>query len=281
MCAKFWPRSLTELEQTILLWLAIERETVDAQTLRRNLTTLPGHAFLEALRSLQHRSLIERQRDGLGLQNVVTEFLTERLVAAACGEIQTGQPNLLHRHALVKATASDEVRQSQIRLILAPVADQLRGALGQAALVETLRTFLIGLRQTALHQPSYAGVFCVFLINPCSSAMFVLRTVNKTRAIRPPLRFERTSHRSASIFRTSSIPGGQRNCTSLMSSPMTCPTSILTHPDTPSSLAGPAPRPAPGRRAPRCPSPGHRRGWRSAGPGGRSALPATWWSLPG
>ena len=148
---------LTELEQTILLWLAIEREAVDAQTLRRNLVQAPGHAFLEALRSLQNRSLIERQRDGLGLQNVVTEFLTERLVAAACAEIQTGQPNLLHRHALIKATASDEVRQSQIRLILTPVADQLRGALGQATLTEKLRAFLAGLRQTALHQPSYAG----------------------------------------------------------------------------------------------------------------------------
>ncbi|MCL4862909.1 MAG: AAA family ATPase [Caldilineaceae bacterium] len=148
---------LTELEQAILFWLAVEREAVDAQTLRRNLVQSPGHAFLEALRSLQNRSLIERQRDGLGLQNVVMEFLTEHLVAAACVEIQTRQPNLLHRHALIKSTASDEVRQSQIRLILAPVADRLRGALGQAALTEKLRAFLAGLRQTALHQPSYAG----------------------------------------------------------------------------------------------------------------------------
>ncbi|RIK32998.1 MAG: hypothetical protein DCC55_35795, partial [Chloroflexi bacterium] len=148
---------LTDLEQTILFWLAIEREAIDAQTLRRNLVQPPGHIFLEALRGLQHRSLIERYREGFGLQNVVMEFLTERLVAAACEEIQAGQPNLLHRHALIKAQASEEVRQSQIRLILAPIAAQLQAALGKAALVEKLRTLLGVLRQTMLRLPSYAG----------------------------------------------------------------------------------------------------------------------------
>jgi WD40 repeat protein/DNA-binding SARP family transcriptional activator len=148
---------LTELEQTVLFWLAIEREPVDAQTLRRNLVQPPGQIFLEALRSLQNRSLIERHRDGIGLQNVVMEYLTARLVATVCAEIQTGQPNLLHRHALIKAQSSDEVRQSQIRLILAPLAEQLQSALGKPALEAKLRTLLRGLRQTALGQPSYAG----------------------------------------------------------------------------------------------------------------------------
>jgi WD40 repeat protein/DNA-binding SARP family transcriptional activator len=148
---------LTELEQTILFWLAIERETVDAQTLRRNLVQPPGHIFLESLRSLQHRSLIERHHDGLGLQNVVMEYMTDRLVAAVCQEIETEQPTLLHRHALIKAQASDEVRQSQIRLILAPIVQQLQGTIGKSALEAKLRTLLTGLRQTALRLPSYAA----------------------------------------------------------------------------------------------------------------------------
>lgn len=148
---------LTELEQTILIWLAIEREAVDAQTLRRNLAPPPGPIFLEALRGLQHRSLIERYRDGIGLQNVVMEYLTGRLVTVACAEIQTEQPSWLHRHALLKPQASDEVRLSQVRLILTPIAEKLQEALGRPALEEKLRHLLTGLRQHALRLPSYAA----------------------------------------------------------------------------------------------------------------------------
>lgn len=148
---------LSELEQTILFWLAVEREAVDAQTLRHNLTPPPGYAFLDALRSLQNRSLIERQRNGLGLQNVVMEYLTERLVEAVCAEIRAGQPDLLHRHALLKAQADDEIRQSQVRLILAPTVERLQGALGRSAVAAALSALLRKLHQNARHRPSYAG----------------------------------------------------------------------------------------------------------------------------
>src|SRR5690606_20405808 len=148
---------LTELEQTILFWLAIERETVDAQTLRHNLVPPPGCACLEALRSLQNRSLIERRRDGIALQNVVLEYLTERLIEASCAEILAEQPHVLHRHALVMAQARDDVRQGQIRLILAPLAAQLEGAMGRPALEAKLRKILARLHQEAPRLPSYAA----------------------------------------------------------------------------------------------------------------------------
>src|SRR5690606_328329 len=104
-----------------------------------------------------NRSLIERRRDGIALQNVVLEYLTERLIEASCAEILAEQPHVLHRHALVMAQARDDVRQSQIRLILAPLAAQLEGAMGRPALEAKLRKILARLHQEAPRLPSYAA----------------------------------------------------------------------------------------------------------------------------
>lgn len=148
---------LSELERAILFWLAIEREAVDAQTLRRNLIQPTGPHFLEALRSLQNRSLIERHHTGIGLQNVVMEYLTERLVATAGAELQTGQLNLLHHHALLKAQSKDDIRQSQTRLILAPLVAQIQATLGKPALLERLRSLVAELHQSPTRRPGYSA----------------------------------------------------------------------------------------------------------------------------
>ncbi len=149
---------LTELERSILFWLAVEREPVSAQALRHNLVQPPsGHIFLEALRRLQKRSLTERYPAGFALQNVVMEYLTDRLVEGACAEIQAERLDLLHCQALLKAEARDAVRLSQARLILTPIAALLQATLGRPALTEKLQHILAGLRQGAPRRPSYAG----------------------------------------------------------------------------------------------------------------------------
>ncbi len=155
---------LTELERAILFWLAIEREPVDAQTLRRNLVQPTSHHFLEALRNLQNRSLIERHHTGIGLQNVVMEYLTDHLVTATCAELQAGQLELLQSHALLKAQSKDDVRQSQVRLILAPVAEQVQATLGRQALVEKLHMLVAELRQNAAGRPGYAAANLLHLL---------------------------------------------------------------------------------------------------------------------
>ena len=149
---------LSELERELLFWLAIERKAISAPVLRQNhLQPILGRLFLEALYSLRRRSLIDPHPAGFVLQNVVAEYLTDRLVEGICAELQSQQLTLLHRHALLKADAEDDVRQSQARLILAPIATQLLAALGKPALEKTLRQILAALRQSAPRQPSYAA----------------------------------------------------------------------------------------------------------------------------
>src|SRR6185369_1794062 len=78
--------------------------------------------------SLRRRSLIERAegRPAFTLQPVVLEYLTTRIVEAAAAELIVGRFELLSSHTLSQATAKEYVRQSQVRLLIAPVLERLR-----------------------------------------------------------------------------------------------------------------------------------------------------------
>ncbi|MFN8440614.1 MAG: BTAD domain-containing putative transcriptional regulator [Caldilineaceae bacterium] len=166
---------LSALEQELLLWLAVERVPVTAANLRDNLVAPPRMSqFVEALRALQRRSLLESAGQGFTLQNVVLEYLTELLVerisAEIVGELRKASPNeepigrnselidaWLNRHALLKAQATESVRQSQTRLLLQPVIDRLLARVGKAHLAAQIERLLMTLRHTAPLTPGYAG----------------------------------------------------------------------------------------------------------------------------
>lgn len=142
---------LSPLEQEIMYWLAIEREPVTADDLRGSLVAPVGkRAFLEALGDLRRRSLVEQSPAGLTLQNVVLEYMTERLIEQVVAEIETGTIRLLNSHALMKAQAKEYVRNSQLRLILDEVVEKLEQRLGnRAAVISRLTEVLALLREEA------------------------------------------------------------------------------------------------------------------------------------
>jgi WD40 repeat protein/DNA-binding SARP family transcriptional activator len=157
---------LSELEQELLVWLAIEREPVETDQLNENLVRFVTRPeLLEALHALHRRSLLERAEGGFILQNVIMEFLTDDLVETIYQEIQNPKLVLslsnvskiqnLNHFALIKAQAKEYIRTSQTRLILQPVADRLLAHLGQARLEACFKEILEALRQAG--QPGYAG----------------------------------------------------------------------------------------------------------------------------
>ena len=149
---------LSALEQELLFWLAVEREVTTASALRDNLLQRPlQRALLEALRSLQRRSLIERHDTGFALQNVVTEYLTNRLVDGACRELATGNIQLLQRQALLKAQTKEYVRQSQARMLLTPIGERLLAQFGRIILADMLQAILNQLRRETPRAPGYAA----------------------------------------------------------------------------------------------------------------------------
>ena len=155
---------MSDLEQVLLFWLAIERvpttfdQLCDDLMLRSTKSTV-----LEALVNLTRRSWLERAdrnaaQAEYALQNVVMEFVTGEWVAAAAHEILTGHLKRLHTHGLMKAQAKEYVRQAQVNLIVEPVAERLRTSMDTVGLTEHLGHILQTLRDRTAHpHASYAG----------------------------------------------------------------------------------------------------------------------------
>jgi WD40 repeat protein len=204
---------LSPLEQSIMYWLAINREWTSIADLAEDLfPSVSRPEVLAALESLSWRSLIEkvtpkaastasgRTISQYTQQPVVMDYVIEQVIEQVCREIkdwdienqpqQTVQtetftslpslftPNsrlptphsrlpLLQTHALLKTTVKDYVRESQSRLILEPIAHQLRDSFSSdAALAERFQIILDRLRQETLTLSGYAAGN---LINLCSA----------------------------------------------------------------------------------------------------------------
>ena len=142
---------LSATEQSVLVWLAILREPVTVQEVLAVLSApLPRAQVLEAVESLRRRSLIEPgSRPGsFTLHSVVMEYVTARLIAEVISEIEQGTLSRLTEHGLELASSKDYVRQTQQRLLLAPILAGLRSSYPlRTALEERLFTLLNHLRE--------------------------------------------------------------------------------------------------------------------------------------
>src|SRR2546427_7950462 len=159
---------LSALEQMVLSWLAIMREPVTLEELLAVLVMpLPRVQVLEAVDGLRRRSLIERgQRPGsFTLQSVVLEYVTAHLVERVVGEIQQGRLSLLIQHGLEQAQAREYVRQTQQRLLLAPLLASLgHVSHGRADVEGQLRAVLDEVRERAEEAQGYGPANLVALL---------------------------------------------------------------------------------------------------------------------
>jgi len=184
---------LTPLERELMLWLAIVREPV-AYTAWRALLAQPPTARLmvEAVRSLQRRSLLEKFDEGFGLQNVVLEYTTallienigrdllgddsnkvtrwqgDKVTALRDTDVTLSLPHpvtlsYLNRYALILAQTKEYVRASQTRQLLQPVAEHLLTQLGHKGAEQQLQR-LLGQVRTAPPLPGYAAANLLHLL---------------------------------------------------------------------------------------------------------------------
>ena len=130
---------LSDLEQSILYWLAINREWITLSELTDDLWPTVARAdVFEALESLSWRSLIETRSGLYTEQPVIMEYMSDRLVESAYqmleklswteGEIEpftSVEAGLWYTHALLKSTAKAYIRDSQRRMLLSPIARRI------------------------------------------------------------------------------------------------------------------------------------------------------------
>jgi WD40 repeat protein len=128
---------ISNLEQEVMYWLAINREPISITELRDDVVApISLTELLEVLESLNRRSLIEKNLASFTQQPVVMEYVTEQIIEQAYQEIDTCKIALLNSHALIKARAKDYIRNTQINLILKPIIHRLKATLGSDKTIE-------------------------------------------------------------------------------------------------------------------------------------------------
>lgn len=183
---------LSELERQVMDWIAINREWTTINQLHADIVpTVSKAQLLEVLEGLGRRSLIEttsrsriartaqpdansQEQDGaertpasFTQQPAVMEYVTERLIETAVAELKGERSfNVLSYYALVKASASDYIRESQTRLILDPIATQLRSSFrSTSALSQHIQRQLLQLQTTPEIYAGYAAANLLSLLN--------------------------------------------------------------------------------------------------------------------
>src|SRR5579859_4922151 len=150
---------LSRVEQSVLSWLAILREPVTLKALLAVLGVPISHAqVLEAIERLRRRSLIElgKLQGSFMLQSVVMEYVMARLIAEVTDEIKQSRGFRLIEHGLELAPCQEYVRQTQRRLLVAPILARLRSFYPRrSALEEHLLALLDQLRHRAEDAQGY------------------------------------------------------------------------------------------------------------------------------
>jgi WD40 repeat protein len=152
-------QKLSDLQNQVMYWLAIHRESISLTELHRAFTpSMPKLKVMEVLESLVNCNLIERDRDGFTQQPVVMEYVTERLIELIYQEIITESPQYLLTHALVQAQAKDYIRDSQIQLIVQPILQRLQTSLGSTdQLKDQLSRLIVKLQNELIAAFNYGG----------------------------------------------------------------------------------------------------------------------------
>ena len=155
-------KRLSPQELELLYWLAIEREPVLLEELQADLVRVGlQYSVVDTLNSLRRRFLLETGEAGLfTLQPVILEYVTNELVKRACDDFMADWPSspvVWLNYALVKALAKEYVRESQMRLILAPIAQYLLAEVGEEGIERRLKDWLELRRQASSHQPGYVA----------------------------------------------------------------------------------------------------------------------------
>ncbi len=162
---------LSDLEEQVMYWLAIERQSVNLQQLLTNFVPQVTPArLLEALMSLERRSLIEKHQTLFTLQPVVMEYVTYQLIKHIEREITTNKINLLRTHALLKTQVKDYIRETQIRLLLAPLATRLLDTNTKSSLDKQLMQIISQVRGKSPQETGYVAgniinLFCQLQID--------------------------------------------------------------------------------------------------------------------
>ena len=150
--------TLSPLEQTLLIWLALAGKPVSTALLWELLTPRPAkHAYFTALHNLSNASLIEIDNSILYIRSQYKEYIHCQLTDQLFDELRESMTsfeltgNALHDFALSPSVA--QVEEANFSgLPVDSLLDRLQHNLGNEQLVAALRQFLVRLDSTPDHR---------------------------------------------------------------------------------------------------------------------------------
>ncbi|NJR20004.1 MAG: hypothetical protein HC785_33020 [Calothrix sp. CSU_2_0] len=149
---------LSKPEQSVMYWLAIHRQPVWESDLIEDVLGLSPKDIRSALNSLSRRCLIQSTHDGVTLQNVVMEYISEILIRKVIHELESCELDILKTHAIIQASAPDFIRENQTQMLLKPVVEYLCKNQTQKVIERKFRLIVEKLRTEQLETPvGYAG----------------------------------------------------------------------------------------------------------------------------
>ncbi|MEA5515388.1 NB-ARC domain-containing protein [Nodularia sp. UHCC 0506] len=145
-------------EKNFLYWLTLEQEQFDESALKvGELPEISPQNISETIRSLLHRSLLEKKNKKFFLQPVVREYLQNKIIDEILEEIESENILLLNQYPLLKSEAKEYVRQGQIQLFIQPLADRLLTLYKSRNKIEIkFQNILVNLRENTSLEPGYA-----------------------------------------------------------------------------------------------------------------------------
>jgi WD40 repeat protein len=146
---------LSPVEISVIYWLAIHRESVTPSDLAVDILNESLANIITALDSLLDRSLIQSTTNGFTLQNVVMEYVSDRFVEQIWQELDIDRFDLFRTHAIIQATAKDYIRETQQRLLLAPIVERLTKYQHISIVEQKLRSIINYFRQDRINSSSW------------------------------------------------------------------------------------------------------------------------------
>ncbi len=128
---------LEALEKIIMYWLAVNRNYTNIEELEKDIIPfISPSQLLEVLTSLRCRSLIKISSGSYTQEPLIMEYVTAKITEQITTELLEQKICLFARLALLKTNVSDWVEESQIKLILDPIAKTILTNLGSISAVE-------------------------------------------------------------------------------------------------------------------------------------------------
>lgn len=171
-------------EQEILYWLAINREPINVDNLIEDLISARSELNFKSktigiIIKLAGKHLLEYTPNcDILLQNVIMEFITQKIINNSINDIIGEKTNFISRFCLVKATAKDYLRLSQKRLILQPIIEGVKKLTFYNINTSDFRKLICDLIEAERVNPNKFNYTIGNLLNICNATSIDLSDFN-------------------------------------------------------------------------------------------------------